>query len=183
VFVISLKPQDVLIALKLGVNPGKSWSYLDLSGELGLSASETYSGAFRLGVAMLLDIDERRPRIANLLEFLEHGIRYAFVSERGRVTRGVPTAHSAQPLLAEFLSSQGDIRSRDDSIDLPLVWPHPEGSMRGESLEPLYPSAVGAALRDSALYECLALVDALRIGRARERGLAVQLLRKRLRRR
>ena len=54
------------------------------------------------------------------------------------------------------------------SLNRPLVWPHPEGEVRGESLEPLYPSAVEAAPKISKLYECLALVDALRIGRARE---------------
>jgi len=63
----------------------------------------------------------------------------------------------------------------------PLVWPHPEGDVRGESLEPLYPSAIDAARRDRALYESLALVDALRVGRARERALAIDLLTKRLR--
>jgi hypothetical protein len=47
-------------------------------------------------------------------------------------------------------------------------------------LEPLYPSAVDAARRDPVLYECLALVDAIRVGRARERALAVDLLRKRI---
>jgi hypothetical protein len=65
--------------------------------------------------------------------------------------------------------------------DPPLVWPHPEGDVRGESLEPLYPSAVDAARRDSKLYECLALVDALRVGRAREKSLAIDLLARRLR--
>jgi len=65
--------------------------------------------------------------------------------------------------------------------DPPLVWPHPEGEVRGESIEPLYPSAVDAARRDSRLYECLALVDALRIGRAREKKLAIDQLTARLR--
>ena len=63
----------------------------------------------------------------------------------------------------------------------PLVWPHPEGEVRGESIEPLYRSAVDAARRDSRLYECLALIDALRVGRARERKMAIDLLTKRLR--
>ena len=40
--------------------------------------------------------------------------------------------------------------------------------------------AVDAALRDAALYELLALVDAIRDGRARERNLAQQALEKRL---
>jgi hypothetical protein len=64
--------------------------------------------------------------------------------------------------------------------DLPPVWPHPEGATRGVALEPLYPSAPVAALRDPALYELLALIDAIREGRARERKLAEDELRARI---
>jgi hypothetical protein len=42
----------------------------------------------------------------------------------------------------------------------------------------LYPSVVDAALRDPDLHQGLALVDAVRIGRARERKLAIELLRR-----
>jgi hypothetical protein len=42
----------------------------------------------------------------------------------------------------------------------------------------LYPSAPAAALRNPALYENLALFDALRTGRARERNLAEELFEK-----
>ena len=47
----------------------------------------------------------------------------------------------------------------------------------GEALEPLYKTAAKAAQRDPKLYECLALIDAIRSGRARERKLAEQHLR------
>ena len=63
---------------------------------------------------------------------------------------------------------------------MPVVWADPEGKVRGEALEPLYPSVPRAARADEALYELLALVDAVRAGRARERELAVAALRKRL---
>ena len=52
--------------------------------------------------------------------------------------------------------------------------------MRGEGLEPLYKSVPRAARADAQLYEWLALVDAVRAGRARERELAVKELRSRL---
>ena len=45
---------------------------------------------------------------------------------------------------------------------------------------PLYASAPKAATDDSALYELLAIVDALRLGGARERSVAADILRKRL---
>lgn len=39
----------------------------------------------------------------------------------------------------------------------------------GIAFEPLYKAAPGAAMRDPAFYECLAVADALRDGRARQR--------------
>jgi hypothetical protein len=45
---------------------------------------------------------------------------------------------------------------------------------------PLYRSVPGAALRDPAFYEWLALVDAVRSGRARERRMAADELGRRL---
>jgi hypothetical protein len=175
---VSLKPQDVMLALKLALHPGKRWPFVDLAREVGLSSSEAYMGVFRLGAAGLLDIKERRPRLGNLIEFLEHGVRYAFISDVGAVTRGLPTAHSASPLADELVGHASD---EDGGASQALVWPHPEGTMRGQSFEPLYPSVVDASLRDARLHECLALVDALRIGRARERNLAAKFLKARLR--
>lgn len=56
------------------------------------------------------------------------------------------------------------------------VWPCAEGRHRGIAFEPLYPSAPLAALRDPTLYEYLALADALRDGRPRERRIAQDAL-------
>jgi hypothetical protein len=104
------------------------------------------------------------------LEFLVHGIKYIFPAERGGLTRGLPTAHAAPPLRKHFAAND----------EPPPVWPEPEGTVRGEELEALYRSAPKAARSDQRLYELLALVDAVRGGRARERELAVKELRTRL---
>jgi hypothetical protein len=64
--------------------------------------------------------------------------------------------------------------------DLPPVWADPDGKVKGLSIEPLYSSVPSAAKIDAGLYELLALVDALRIGRARERKLAEEELTRRL---
>ena len=82
--------------------------------------------------------------------------------------RGVPTAHTAPPLAADFAA-----------VDA-CVWPSVEGQVRGASLEPRYAGAVHTATTNPALYELLALVDALRAGRARERQRARDHLRQRL---
>ena len=60
------------------------------------------------------------------------------------------------------------------------VWAHPQGNAKGPTLSPLYRSAPQAALADPALHQVLALVDALRAGRARERALAINELKKTL---
>ena len=60
------------------------------------------------------------------------------------------------------------------------VWPDDSGDTTGTSLEPLHPSAPRAARSSPELHELLALVDALRVGRARERALAARELHTRL---
>src|SRR6185312_6624972 len=94
-----------------------------------LSASEAHAAVRRATASGLLD-PQRRVRKAALLEFLLHGIRYVFPAEWGGVTRGVPTSFAAPPLHAHFAAS-----------DLPPVWAHPQGTVRGEGLLPIYPSA------------------------------------------
>jgi hypothetical protein len=103
----------------------------------------------------------------NLAEFALHGAKYAFPAERLPVGPGVPTSHAAPAFAGVFAPGHE-----------PLVWPDARGAVRGEGLVPLHPCVPGAALQDPALYELLALFDALRAGRARERGMAQTRLQK-----
>ena len=168
---MGLKPQDILVALKLLSLPKGAWSYPQLAVALFMSASEVHASVQRATRSGLLqDNALHAPNRRALLEFLVHGIKYAFPAEHGRLTRGVPTAHAAPPLVGQFAATDA----------LPPVWPDPEGTVRGEEFEPLYRSAPKAAREDPQLYEWLALVDAVRSGRARERELAVKELRSRL---
>jgi hypothetical protein len=102
----------------------------------------------------------------NLKEFLIHGVKYAFPVERDGPTRGIPTAEAASPLNHHF----------QQDLPFPPVWPYPEGPLRGIAFSPLYKNVPQAALQDSKLYELLALVDAIREGRAREREIAIREL-------
>lgn len=169
---MALKPQDLLVTLKLWVGRGRAWNYQALAHELGMSVAETHNAVKRARKSGLLPSDELSspPSPRPIREFLIHGAKYAFPTQLGQVTRGFPTAHAASPLKEEL---QAD-------ADLPTVWPHKDGNVRGTSVEPLYKSATEAALLDTALYELLALFDALRMGRARERQLAAQFLEERL---
>lgn len=169
-----LKPQDILVLLKLVAKVKKPWSYNRLAVNLGMSSAETHAAVQRALGAQLAVPEGKgaRPNARNLEEFLLHGIRYVFVPHRGELTRGMPTAHSAPPLAQSLVTSD----------DIPVVWPDAEGPVRGEAFSPLYRSVPEAARKDQGLYELLALVDAIRGGRARERQLAEKRLMKRLRR-
>lgn len=170
---MQLKPQDVMVVLKLCSYKGKRPPMSVVAADLGLSPSEVHAALGRLQRARLLHGPEMqdKPNVSSLEEFLLHGLKYTFPAEHGQVTRGVPTAYAALPL-------NKDIASSDD--DLPPVWPWPQGKTRGIAFEPLYKTAPLAALRDPVLYEFLALVDAIRDGRVRERKIAERELVKRL---
>ena len=167
-----LKPQDVVILLKLVAIGKEDWSFSTLSTALYMSPSEVHAGIHRSMAAKLAlkTSDRVKPAIRSLEEFLIHGLRYVFVPDRGEITRGMPTLHAGPPLSQMFVSSN----------DPPPVWPDPEGNVRGQSFSPLYKSVPKAAGQDRQLYELLVLADAIRGGRQREREIAVKEISKRL---
>jgi len=164
-----MKPQDVLVALKLCLH-GAGRSYADLGYALGMSPSEVHASVRRLGEARLVDPETKEVKGSAFLLFLIHGVPHAFATSCKEVTRGMPTAWAA-PVM------EGKIGATDQ---LPPVWPDPEGRVQGTAVQPLYASVLRAAKTDLELYDLLALVDTLRIGRARERGFAEKELSKRL---
>jgi len=184
---MELRPQDVVVVLKLLARGGTPWSYSMLGEELAMSASHVFASVNRAQASRLLDfaaIPPRprpvrvarpsrnrlatlpKPNRSNLKEFLIHGVKYAFPVERGGPTRGIPTAEATSPLKQQF----------PQDFPLPPVWPYAEGSVRGIEFSPLYKNVPAAALRDPKLHELLALVDAIREGRAREREIAIREL-------
>lgn len=168
-----LKPQDVVVLLKLVSLGQETWNFQRLAMELSISQSEVHAGVRRAVAARLMSdasSTSGRPVRAALLEFLIHGVKYAYPPERGEMTRGVATGYAAPPLNKVITGSS----------DPPPVWPYAEGTVRGYAFTPLYPSVPQAALKDSNLYELLSLVDAIRDGRARERDLAAKELELRL---
>lgn len=167
---MSLRPQDVLVLLKLVALGDEPWTYARLAEQLGMSVGEAHGAIRRASDAKLMRPDGRTPNRTALLEFLTHGIKYAFSVRPQGVTRGLPTAHAAEPLVSKLFGA----------LESPYVWPDAHGPVRGEAIAPLFPSAPHAARGDQRLYELLALVDAIRVGRARERAMAAAELKSRL---
>jgi hypothetical protein len=167
-----LKPQDVLVVLKLLAMGQRPWSYAWLAVQLEMSPSQLHAAVKRALAAHLAvrKGDEIVPHVRNLEEFLVHGLKYVFVPEQGEMTRGIPTGHAAPPLDKHFASTG----------EPPPVWPYAEGEVRGAAFSPLYGLVPGAARLDPKLYELLVLVDAIRGGRAREREIAIKELKQRL---
>lgn len=146
------------------------------SGSLGAAALQEPMGIYRvthkrvrrsaspLEASAPLD-NPVRVHAQALAEFTLHGAKYAFPGVRLPLAVGVPTSHSAPAFAGVFAPGSSD-----------FVWPHPNGSVRGIGVEPLHPSVPFAAMQDAKLYEMLALFDALRVGKARERRMASERL-------
>ena len=163
-----MRPHDIVVLLKIAAKKETPWMMKDLSIELGISASEISESLNRSAIAGLIAKDKKRLMRLSILDFLEHGLRYVYPQLPGARVRGMPTAHAAAPLNQNIVSNE------------PYVWPYGEGTVRGESIEPLHPKLPEACLKDTLFYEYMALCDALRVGRAREKILAMEELKKRL---
>jgi hypothetical protein len=168
-----LRPQDLVVLLRLSIESESSPTYAALGVELGLTASEVHAGLERAAQAQLARKD-RGGKASVVREalwlYVQHGARYSFPVTRGEMTRGLPTGYAASPLKDKIVQPN----------DPPPVWPDKNGTVRGMTFYPLYPTVPGAAMRNPALYELLALFDAVRGGSPRERAIALDLLQERL---
>lgn len=162
-----MKPQDVVLLLKIISENNPKWEQKPMAEALEMSQSEISESVARSKFAGLLDVKGKSVMRYAFMEFLEHGISYVFPQQPGAMARGIVTAHSAFPLNKLIISNEV------------YVWPFGKGTDRGFAIDPLYSSVPKAVLKDAYLHELLALVDAIRVGRAREKELAVLELKKR----
>jgi hypothetical protein len=173
-----LRSADVLICCKLFsfACSKQSWSYPRLAAEVGLSSAGVYGSVRRCREAGLLGGEgggsngDIKVVKAKLVELLTKGVPAMFFAKRGEIALGLSTALGAAPCdqLAEKLGWKPD--------PLPLVWPHPKGTTRGETLYPLHGKVPEAAMKDVLVYELLALVDVIRVGGSKERKLATEAI-------
>jgi predicted transcriptional regulator len=164
-----MRPQDIVVLLKIIALQNKEWRNIDIANALNLSPSEVSEALNRSKIAMLIDGKKKHVNINSLKEFLIYGLKYVFPVEPGAIVRGIPTAHSAPPI-SENISQGRDI----------YVWPYAKGTTRGQAIDPLYKTIPEAAQKDKSFYELLAITDAFRVGRAREIKIAIEELEKRM---
>lgn len=160
-----MRPHDIVVLLKI-ISLSNNWLNKDLSDSLYISPSEISESLNRSRIAKLISPDKKKVAKNALFRFIENGISFVFPAEAGSMVKGVPTAHSA-PIIKKYFISGDD-----------FVWPYAFGKARGQSINPLYPNQPKAALADENLYAMLALIDTVRMGKAREREMALELLRK-----
>ena len=163
---ITLRPSDVVVACELTLS--ESVQFAAISDATGISVGECHGAVQRLVQASLVSPTSRRSIGELLVRFLVFGVPHAFPPTIGPAVIGVPTAHAA-PVF------EGLIEAPE-----PYVWPELDGTVRGLALTPLYPRASELARKNPPLYALLAIVDALRVGHAREREVAERLLRERM---
>jgi hypothetical protein len=161
-----MRPQDVVILLKILTNDGARWQYRDLAASLSISVSEVSESLNRSHIAGLIDETKKKVRRQSLMEFIEHGLHYVFPQLPGRLVTGVPTAHSHPFFIKKLVS------------DMNYVWPDPDGSVKGLAIQPLHRSVTKAIQKDDLLYRLLASIDIIRVGNTRELKLALQELNK-----
>ena len=161
-----LKKQDIVLFAKLLGSRAGGTSYAELGKCLFISPSEIHASCRRLMDSRLLS-STRTPIKEAALEFFIHGLKYIFPPEyRPRLIRGIPTSYAAPVARGVFTDDAGP----------PPVWPSSSGSTRGQGVEPLYPSVVKFIEQDAELYALLALLDMIRMGKAREVQWAEQKL-------
>ena len=163
-----MRPHDVAVLLKIAAKEGTDWYMKDLAYELGISASEVSESINRSVIAGLIFEDKKRLMKTALLDFLKYGLPYVYPQKPGALARGLPTAHSAAPLNKIIQSEEQ------------YVWPYAEGSVRGQAIEPLHVNVPEACLKDQVFYEYMVLCDALRLGKVREKNIALEELEKRI---
>lgn len=159
-----MRPQDIVILLKIICLAPKSWQIMDLSRDLFISQSEVSESLNRSVLGGLIDQGKRKVKRRALLEFIQFGLHHVFPQMPGAIMNGIPTAH-AHPFMKQYFSSE-----------MPYVWPDNREKGRGLSIEPLYARQIDAVKIDARLYKLLALVDIIRVGKTRELKIAMNEL-------
>lgn len=163
-----MRPQDIAILMKIISMGNQTWQLSMLSNSLAISISEISESLNRSKLAKFIDYEKKQVNRQNLMEFLEHGIKYVFPQQPGAMVRGIPTAHS-HPFLKEYFISE-----------MNYVWPDSKGEIIGLSIEPLYPKQIHAVKDKPDFYKLMALIDVIRVGKVREIKFAVEELKKQI---
>ncbi|MCX6267961.1 MAG: hypothetical protein NTW16_11475 [Bacteroidetes bacterium] len=105
-----MRPQDVVILLKICTLQGDDWRFQDIAESLKISPSEVSESLERSRLAGLVSESKRTVYTSSFLDFLVSGLKYVFPALPGAVVRGFPTAHSAPPINTSIVALADVIR-------------------------------------------------------------------------
>ncbi|MDA3616686.1 hypothetical protein [Polluticaenibacter yanchengensis] len=159
-----IRPQDIVVLLKLIVDSDTKYTQLQLAADLAISLSEVSESLERSKFSGLLSDDKQTVNRQALLDIIIYSIQYIFPVKPLGFVKGMPTAHSYTGFESQFLSEQK------------YVWPHAEGTAIGLEVQPLYPNQAEAAKKDEELYKILAAIDMIRLGRKREQKFGKEMV-------
>jgi DNA-binding Lrp family transcriptional regulator len=164
-----MRPHDVVILLKMITLEDRKFTFAEIASALQISEGEVSFAMERNLTAGLVSADKTRVNKLALRDFLIYGLKYVFPPQIGATTRGIATAFSAYPVNQHIAESKEH-----------FVWKYYKGTKRGNSIAPLYDKIPKFIETQPELYEFLAIIDTLRIGKAREIEIAIQELNKKM---
>lgn len=160
-----MKSQDILVLLRSFLWRRRSWIISDMAHSLGLSTSEVHASIKMLSSVSLMDNVTRKPNRTEMKKFILNSYRYLFPVEYGQIATGLPIGVDGPILSHDFPKSQEIV-----------VWPCLDGGSRGLVLKPIHHKIPSIAQKDAEWYALISLLDTLRIGKTRERSLAMDFL-------
>jgi hypothetical protein len=161
-----MRPQDLVVLLKIAALKDNPWQFKDLASSLAISQAEITESLNRSDIARLFNKSSRKLNRRNLYDFICYGLQYVFPQIPGTLVNGMPTAHS-HPYFSRYFSSE-----------YKYVWPDVNSKERGLAIEPFYKNQCFAAKSDANLYLMLACIDMIRVGKTREKEMAKEILKK-----
>jgi hypothetical protein len=162
-----LSPTDIYILAGALADDRGGLTLRELAGRLHVDHTLVHRALKRVEAAGLYASSSKKVNRANFEELMIHAGRFIAPAPLGELTRGMPAAWAAEPILAIIHQPTGEP---------PPVWPDALGAVRGQALAPLHPAAVQAGQDSPALASLLSIIDSLRAGDVRVRKVAANSL-------
>jgi hypothetical protein len=163
-----MRPHDPILLAAICSLGGEEWTFRKLALQTGISIGEISQSLKRSSNAQLYNEQLKEINRLNFKDFLVFGLPFVFPVQTGAIMRGIPAAHSAPPFSSLIASEEH------------LIYPLDSGKHRGVALLPLYEPTIALLKDNQELYEWVSLMDILRMGRNRERKIAINLLKDKL---
>jgi hypothetical protein len=87
-----VRPQDIVILLKIITLKDKAWQYRDLSSSLFISISEISESLNRSAIGGLYGGNTKSIKRNALMEFIQYGLSYVFPQIPGALVTGIDTS-------------------------------------------------------------------------------------------